>query len=150
MKIQTQIIALPPMLLAPLLLIGVACSNDQSRSAAVASVPGNTVGAGTAAIGIAFHSVNEPHSGKNAFEAMVRTSNGSPVDDANVSAVLRMPPMPSMNMPEMHTTVELAAKGNGRYSGEAELSMSGTWNVTVTVARAGSESVSQNFTLIAK
>ena len=50
-----------------------------------------------------------------------------------------MPAMPSMNMPEMRSTATLAPAGDGRYRGTGHLSMAGTWNVMVTVTRAGEE-----------
>jgi hypothetical protein len=72
------------------------------------------------------------------------------VVDASVSATFSMPAMPAMNMPEMHTTTALEHQGGGRYVGTGQLSMTGTWNVTVTVSRDGARVGSARFTLMAK
>ena len=70
--------------------------------------------------------------------------------DATVAATFRMPAMPSMNMPEMHSTVALEPQGGGRYVGTGQLSMAGTWNVIVTVSRGETQLGSSRFTLQAK
>jgi hypothetical protein len=97
---------------------------------------GTTTGAG---VEIGFRAeAAPPRVGDNTFEVTVK-KDGAPVVDATVTAVLSMPSMPSMNMPEMRSTAALAAVGEGRYRGTGNLSMAGTWNVLVTVSRAGEE-----------
>jgi YtkA-like len=92
---------------------------------------------------------NPPVSGDNQIEVMVM-ENGAPVTDATVEAVFSMPAMPSMNMPAMRSAAPLTHAGDGRYRGTGELSMSGTWNVTVTAARGGQEIGRTNLSVVAK
>ncbi len=91
-----------------------------------------------------------PASGDNTFEVTVTQPDGSPVTDATVEAVFSMPAMPSMNMPAMRSTAALPHQGSGRYRGDGQLSMSGTWNVIVTVSRGAEELGRRNLSLIAK
>jgi uncharacterized lipoprotein YmbA len=78
-----------------------------------------------------------PRSGSNSVRITLRRADGSPQEDANISADFYMPAMPSMNMPEMHSEFTLVHRGQGVYTGDAKLVMAGTWNVTVEVSRAG-------------
>jgi len=84
------------------------------------------------------------------FETTVQGAGGASIDDASVSARVFMPAMPSMGMPEMHTDVQFEPLGNGRYRGKGNLVMSGSWNVNVTVVRAGEKVGSAKFVLLAK
>src|SRR5687767_4251371 len=81
---------------------------------------------------------NPPVSGDNQIEVVVM-EHGAPVTDATVMAVFSMPAMPSMNMPAMRSDAPLTHAGGGIYRGTGQLSMGGTWNVTVTASRAGQE-----------
>jgi len=126
------------------LLIGPACSSDQSAATSQPAVAANRD-----ALQIAFRTLDPPRSGANTVEVTVK-QDGKPLTDATVTAEFRMPAMPSMNMPEMHTTVPLTHQGEGRYRGAGELVMSGTWNVTVAVSRAGQSVGTQRETVIAK
>ncbi len=90
-----------------------------------------------------------PVSGDNQVEVVV-TENGAPVTDATVEAVFSMPAMPAMNMPAMRSAVPLTHNGEGRYRGTGQLSMAGTWNVTVTASRGGQEIGRTNLSVIAK
>ena len=47
--------------------------------------------------------------------------------------------MPSMNMPAMRSAATLSHQGAGRYRGNGELSMGGTWTVNVTASRGAEE-----------
>jgi hypothetical protein len=76
--------------------------------------------------------------GENALQAMVRVA-GQPVTDAGVSVEFVMPAMPSMNMPEMRSTVPLKHDANGRYLGAGSVTMAGEWDATVKVTRAGQD-----------
>jgi hypothetical protein len=87
--------------------------------------------------------------GENTFEAMVMVG-GQPVTDAGVSVEFVMPAMPSMNMPEMRTTVPLTHGGSGRYHGTGSMAMAGVWDATVTVTRAGQGMGTRKFRLTAK
>jgi Cu(I)/Ag(I) efflux system membrane protein CusA/SilA len=92
---------------------------------------------------------NPPVSGNNQVEVIV-LENGKPVTDAAVEAVFSMPAMPSMNMPAMRSAAPLTHAGEGRYRGTGELSMAGTWNVTVTASRGGQEIGRTNLSIVAK
>jgi nitrogen fixation protein FixH len=131
--------------LASVLLLGAACGDDRS-----ATPPAAQSGSGTGALSITFRTLDTPQSGENKVEAVVKQADGKPVTDANVAVTFRMPAMPSMNMPEMHTTTELSHSGDGRYVGTSKLSMAGTWNVTVTVSRDGAQIGSSRSSVIAK
>jgi nitrogen fixation protein FixH len=122
------------------LLLGTACGQAPTGAAPQPAAGGLT---------IAFKPPTQPAKGDNKVEALV-TQDGKPVTDATVAATFRMPAMPSMNMPEMHTTTALEHEGGGRYVGNGQLSMAGTWNVTVTVSRDGTQLGSSRFTLQAK
>src|SRR5215471_13814509 len=89
---------------AAILLLGTACSDDRGTSAAA---PGAT-SAANGQLQITFRTLASPVSGDNKVEATVKQADGAPVTDANVSVTFRMPAMPSMNMPEMHSTTTLA------------------------------------------
>jgi len=78
-----------------------------------------------------------PRLGENVFEVTVKDAEGRPTADATVSLAFYMPPMPSMGMPAMRSSASLAAAGGGVYRGTVDVPMAGTWQVTVTVSRAG-------------
>ena len=124
---------------AAAVLLGTACGQG----------PASSSHTGASGLTIAFRSLSPPAKGDNKVEAVV-TQDGEPVADATVAATFRMPAMPSMNMPEMHTTTTLEHQDGGRYVGNGQLSMTGTWNVTVTVSRGGTELGSSRFTLQAE
>ena len=93
---------------------------------------------------------NPPKTGDNNFEVVVKDASGKPVTDAEVSAAFYMPPMPAMKMPEMKNTVALKHQKDGRYAGSGMVMMSGKWDVTVTVKRAGKEIGSKKFPVTAQ
>ena len=93
---------------------------------------------------------NPPKTGDNNFEVVVKDASGKPVTDAEVSAAFYMPPMPAMKMPEMKNTVPLKHQKEGRYAGSGMVMMSGKWDVTVTVKRAGKEIGSKKFPVTAQ
>ena len=90
---------------------------------------------------------NPPKSGDNAIEVTVTDDKGAPVTDATVQAEFMMPPMPSMNMPAMRSNAALTHQGGGRYTGTGQLSMSGTWTTTLTVARQGQTPVTKRLSV---
>ena len=126
-------------MLVAVTLFGTACGQAPSNAAADA---GN-------GLTISFKTINEPVQGANKLEAIVK-QNGKPVTDATVAVTFRMPAMPNMNMPEMHSTTPLTHESDGRYVGTGQLEMTGTWNVTVTVARNGAQVGSSRFSVLAK
>ena len=91
-----------------------------------------------------------PKSGDNSFVVTVKQPDGSPLADGIVKVVFTMPAMPSMNMPAMHAEAPLSPQGPGTYRGTGQLSMSGTWNVDVSVARNGQDVGTAKFSLVAK
>jgi hypothetical protein len=93
---------------------------------------------------------NPPKLGENAFEVTVKAADGTAVENADVTAVLVMPAMPSINMPEMRSSVPMKSAGGGRYSGSGQVSMAGKWDATVTVKRDGKELGSKKFAITAK
>ena len=132
--------------IAGTLLFGAACSGDPPPSSA--GTPG-AAGAGQS-LAITFRTLEAATQGDNKVEVVVKQPDGKPVTDATVTVTFRMPAMPSMNMPEMHSTISLASQGDGRYVGTGQLEMNGSWNVAVSVSRDGAQLGSSRFTLQAK
>jgi membrane fusion protein, copper/silver efflux system len=91
-----------------------------------------------------------PRPGENTVLVTVKDSNGQPITDAAVHVVLSMPPMPSMNMPAARSDTKLVASGGGLYRGTAEIMIPGRWNVTVNVARAGTQLGARQFAVVAQ
>jgi hypothetical protein len=91
-----------------------------------------------------------PKSGDNAFVVTVKQPDGSPLADGAVRAVFSMPAMPSMNMPAMRSETALTQQGPGTYRGNGQLSMSGTWNVDISVSRNGQDVGTAKFSVVAK
>ena len=91
-----------------------------------------------------------PKSGDNSFLVTVKQPDGTPVTDGQVKVVFSMPAMPSMNMPPMRTEAALSPQGSGTYRGTGQLSMSGTWNVEISVSRNGADLGSAKFSVVAK
>jgi len=91
-----------------------------------------------------------PKMGANAFEVVVKGTDGKPITDAEVTALFYMAAMPAMKMPEMRNTVMLKHQKEGRYAGTGQVMMTGGWDVTVTVKRAGKEIGSKKFPVTAQ
>jgi nitrogen fixation protein FixH len=105
----------------------------------------------TTGVAIDFRSEPDPlRSGDNTIEVTVRQKDGSPITDADVTAVFSMPAMPTMNMPAMRSEARLTHVEGGQYRGTGQLSMSGTWNVTVTATRKGEPVGRRTFSIVAK
>jgi membrane fusion protein, copper/silver efflux system len=104
-----------------------------------------------AALTIAFRPATDPpRTGENVFEVTVKDPNGQPLTDAEVSVLLFMPAMPTMNMPAMRNETKLAHAGGGVYRGPGQVMMGGRWDVTVTVSRGGQRLGNRQFALVAK
>lgn len=88
-----------------------------------------------------------PQKGKNTVHIKLTDAGGKPVDGVQVSAIFFMPAMPAMGMAAEHAAAALSAKGEGIYEGPIELDSGGTWQVTLTVQRAGTTIASQNLTI---
>lgn len=84
--------------------------------------------------------------GRNTVRVKLLGADGKPVDGVQVSATFFMPAMPAMGMAAEHAAASLAPKGQGIYEGPLELDSGGTWQVTVTVQRAGAIVATQKLT----
>jgi hypothetical protein len=58
--------------------------------------------------------------------------------------------MPEMGMAAMSATAKLAEKSPGLYEGAAELSMGGTWQVTITAKQQGQAIATKKLSVNAK
>ncbi|UWZ84212.1 FixH family protein [Occallatibacter riparius] len=90
-----------------------------------------------------------PQKGKNTVRITVSGADGKPVDGVQVSAVFFMPAMPEMGMAAERAAAALNAKGQGSYEGPLELPSGGTFQVTVTVQRAGATIATKKLTVAA-
>jgi Cu(I)/Ag(I) efflux system membrane fusion protein/cobalt-zinc-cadmium efflux system membrane fusion protein len=91
-----------------------------------------------------------PRTGDVTFEAIVKGTEGHPVTDADVSAVLFMPAMPSMSHPAMRIEARLAHASEGTYRGTGQVPMAGRWDVTVNVSRDGQRVASRQLGIVAR
>jgi hypothetical protein len=129
----------------------VACGGSQNAPADSGAAAISATGPATGGIDIALASdPNPPKSGDNSFAVTVKQADGSALTDGRVTAVFSMPAMPSMNMPAMKSDATLLHQGGGTYRGPGQLSMAGTWDVTVSVSRNGQEVGNRRFSLVAK
>lgn len=132
-------------------LIVAACSGSQNAPGAPGGAGISATGPATGGIAITLASdPNPPKSGDISFAVTVKQADGSPITDGTVKAVFSMPAMPSMNMPAMKSDATLVHEGGGTYRGPGQLSMAGTWDVTVSVSRNGQEVGNRRFSLVAK
>ena len=89
---------------------------------------------------------NPPISGTNNMEIVVKDAGGKAVTDAKVLVEYSMPAMPGM--PAMNYKADAELKGNA-YKAAMNLSMSGSWNVSIKVTRANKTQTAK-FTVDAK
>ena len=75
---------------------------------------------------------NPPAVGKNNMEIEIEDAAGKYVTDAKVMVEYSMPAM--SGMPAMNYKAEAELKGEG-YKATMDLSMSGSWNVTIKITR---------------
>jgi RND family efflux transporter MFP subunit len=88
-----------------------------------------------------------PQQGKNTVRIKLTGSDGKPEDGVQVSVTFFMRAMPAMGMAAERATAALSAKGQGNYEGSVELDSGGTWQVTVTVQRAGATIATKKLTV---
>jgi len=89
-------------------------------------------------LSIDFSSIpSPPRTGSNTARVRVTGSDGKPITGSQVMVALFMPAMPQMGMAAMHATATLTEQAAGYYEGKLDVPMSGTWQVTVSVLRAG-------------
>jgi Cu(I)/Ag(I) efflux system membrane fusion protein len=89
---------------------------------------------------LALHAASSPlKAGEdNQFSATLTGADGKPIAGAQVTLTLRMPGMPSMNMPEMKSSAQLQwSASSQQYTGKAQPGMAGTWNVFVEARQNG-------------
>lgn len=89
---------------------------------------------------------NPPIVGDNNISVEVKDAAGKSVTDAKVKIEYSMPAMPGM--PAMNYKADAELKGN-EYKAKMDLSMSGSWNIAVKIARGGKTST-MKFTVDAK
>jgi nitrogen fixation protein FixH len=87
-----------------------------------------------------------PTASDNAVSITVKDASGNPVTDAKVKVEYSMPAM--SGMPPMNYKTEAALQGE-EYKATLGLSMSGSWNIAVKIARAG-KTLTTKFTVDAK
>jgi Cu(I)/Ag(I) efflux system membrane fusion protein/cobalt-zinc-cadmium efflux system membrane fusion protein len=119
---------------------------QQSASAAQSQTPG----AQTEQVNIAMTTEpSTPRKGKNEVRVVLTGADGKPVDGVQVSAVFFMPAMPEMGMAAERAAAALSARGQGVYEGPLELPSGGTFQVAVTVQRAGATIATKKLTVAA-
>ena len=89
---------------------------------------------------------NPPITGDNNVSVVVKDASGNIVKDAQVKVEYSMPAMPGM--PAMNYKADAAQKGD-EYQATMGLSMSGSWNISVKISRAG-KTATMRFTVDAK
>jgi len=77
---------------------------------------------------------NPPVTGDNKMEITIQDKTGAEVTDAIVAIEYTMPVMPGMPAMNYKSTTELKDK---RYMAVLNFSMSGAWNITIKITRAG-------------
>jgi len=87
-----------------------------------------------------------PVVGTNRVEITVTDKDGKAVTDAKVLVTASMPAMPGM--PAMSNKGEAKAEG-GKYKGKIELSMGGSWNMSVQITHGG-KTTTAKFTVDAR
>ena len=80
---------------------------------------------------------NPPSTGNNAIEIAISDASGKSVTDAKVMVSYSMPAMPGM--PAMNYKTAALLSG-AKYAATLNLSMSGSWNVAVKIAKPGKTS----------
>ena len=89
---------------------------------------------------------NPPVVGDNNIRVEIKDASGKYINDAKIIVDYSMPAMPGM--PAMNYKTDTELKGN-EYKATMNLSMSGSWNVAVRIAKGGKTS-SMKFTVDAK
>ncbi len=89
---------------------------------------------------------NPPVASDNNVGIVIKDASGNAVKDAQVKVEYSMPAMPGM--PPMNYKTDAVLKGE-EYKATLGLSMSGSWNISVKIMRAGKTS-SMKFTVDAK
>jgi hypothetical protein len=77
---------------------------------------------------------NPPVVGANHVEVVVKDKTGKAITDAKVLVTASMPAMPGM--PAMENKGDAKAEG-GKYKAKVDLSMGGSWNMSVRITQGG-------------
>ncbi len=106
------------------------------------SASGSSSNGATAASAVTLDLHIDPNSMKageeGSFQAKLTGADGKPIVDAQVKVTLTMPAMPSMGMPEMKSSFDLAwSPSQQMYVGKGQAGMPGTWNVTAEAGAKG-------------
>ncbi len=118
-----------------------------------ASAASTNQSAEASAVKIDFHAdTNSMKAGEdNQFRVTLDDAAGKPINDARVTVTLIMPAMPSMGMPEMKSSCELAWKADSKtYEGKGQAPMAGTWTVFVEARKNSNVIASMRTHLSAK
>jgi hypothetical protein len=75
-----------------------------------------------------------PVVGSNSMEIMIKDKAGKAVTDAKVLVIASMPAMPGM--PAMENKADAKLDG-GKYKAKIDLSMGGSWNMSVRITQGG-------------
>ena len=89
---------------------------------------------------------NPPVVGDNNIEIGIKDASGKYVTDAKVKVEYSMPAMPGM--PAMNYKTDTELKGD-EYKAKINLSMSGSWNISVKITRSG-KTTTMKFTVDAR
>jgi Cu(I)/Ag(I) efflux system membrane fusion protein len=127
-------------------------SESQLRSALRAYEPGRTVAPTPAsALDVTLRTEPDPpRVGEDTLLVTVKDATGEPIVDADVSVVLFMPAMPTMNMPAMRHETRLVSAGAGVYRGTGVVMTPGRWDVTITISKSGKPVGAKQLALVAK
>jgi Cu(I)/Ag(I) efflux system membrane fusion protein/cobalt-zinc-cadmium efflux system membrane fusion protein len=80
---------------------------------------------------------NPPRKGANTVRIRLTGPDGKRVGGMQATVTFFMPAMPAMGMAAQHASASLIEKGNGNYEAAIHLDSGGTWQVAITVQRAG-------------
>jgi hypothetical protein len=83
---------------------------------------------------------NPPVVGANQVEVAVKDKAGKAVTDAKVQVIASMPAMPGM--PAMENKADAKIDG-GKYKAKIDLSMGGSWNMSVRITQGGKTSTAK-------
>lgn len=115
-----------------------------SAEAAPVGNPANT----SEKISIDFNSDPQPlRTGGNRLRVTLKEADGKPASGLQVKVTLFMPAMPQMEMAAMHAEATLADQGGGRYEGNIDVPMGGTWQLTVSAMRGGRTVATKKFSV---
>jgi hypothetical protein len=83
---------------------------------------------------------NPPVVGANNVEVVIKDKDGKVVTDAKVQVIASMPAMPGM--PAMENRADAKIYG-GKYKAKIDLSMGGSWNMSVRIVQGGKTAIAK-------